>query len=119
MTENLLHHLAGAAESAERAWTAASNSGAHAVHSALASLQALETHANPAVPPPPPGELLSRQEGYERDLQQLRTTVRRLRAIVIGLKRWQDELVAQPSYHALKDSLKQLLDAFECDLEIV
>ncbi|PXF44547.1 hypothetical protein BWQ96_05725 [Gracilariopsis chorda] len=117
MTENLLHHLARAAESAERAWTAASNSGSQTVHSALASLHALETHANPAVPPPPPGELLSRHERYESDLQELRTTVRRLNAIVIGLKRWQDELLAQPSYHALKDSLKQLLDAFECDLE--
>ncbi|CAN8073634.1 unnamed protein product [Agarophyton chilense] len=116
MTNNVLHHVSNTARDAESAWTAASSAGASALHSAFSALQTLIAQAMPSAPPAAPNRLLSAQHAFEADLQQLKTTLRRLTSIVNGLKRWQDELRTTESYPALRRAFDDLLLRFELDL---
>lgn len=96
-----VYHLVNAATSGEAAWRTATTVGATDVEAVLNALWTLAFYASPAEAPCEPKRLLSIHDSATSSLSRLKTTLRRLRAIITAIERWLPDLSQlQPLLHS-------------------
>lgn len=96
-----VYHLVNAVTSGETAWRTASNTGANDIEAVVNAIWTLALYASPAEPPCEPKRLLAVHDSGTASLDRLRTTLRRLRAIVTAIERWLPDLLqVHPLLHS-------------------